>query len=289
LARRMRHPLVAHGPPWPTTLLLLLMGGAYGCVVRGVCYTAEDCSAGQSCQVRTGRCIEGECETQQDCGEGFRCVDSRCEPEQTGAFDCPSDMALIAESFCMDRFEASRPDATATSAGSDNSRATSRSGVLPWQVASNAEARAACEAAGKDLCSEQQWFSGCSGPQRQTYAYGDRYDPAICNGIDTYCFCGADSPCAERTPCPFAGCFRSCSADFGLEPTGSFPDCRNPDGVFDLNGNLWEHVKNGDATRVRGGAYNCSDSEQFHRCDYVPRTWTPSALGFRCCARPETR
>jgi hypothetical protein len=116
------------------------------------------------------------------------------------------------------------------------------------------------------------------------YSYGDAYDPLACNGIDTYCNCSADGTCGNDDPCPFAGCYYECGADFRLDPTGFHPDCRSPIGVYDLNGNLWEHVLDGDATRVRGGAYNCSDSETFHRCDYVPTTWTPTALGFRCCS-----
>ena len=45
---------------------------------------------------------------------------------------CPSDMALVGANLCVDKWEASRPDATAWSFGSDSSHATSRAGVLPW-------------------------------------------------------------------------------------------------------------------------------------------------------------
>ena len=57
-------------------------------------------------------------------------------------------MVKVGDSFCIDTYEASRPDATADSAGTDESLATSRVGVLPWQVADNQTARAACLAAG---------------------------------------------------------------------------------------------------------------------------------------------
>lgn len=75
--------------------------------------------------------------------------------------------------------------------------------------------------------------------------------------------------------------------EFKLAPTGAFPDCVNEYGVYDLSGNLWEHTAHGDDTTVRGGAYNCVDSERLHRCDYIPGNWQPTALGFRCCATPE--
>jgi len=65
--------------------------------------------------------------------------------------------------------------------------------------------------------------------------------------------------------------------------TGSFPRCANKHGVYDLNGNVWEVVESADGTvQLRGGAYDCADSELLHRCDYVP-DWIPAAQGFRCC------
>jgi hypothetical protein len=286
------------------------------CVIDSVCYTDEDCGEGRSCVTRganKGRCIEGECLEDADCGDpAFVCRDHRCRPRSVpadgaapdgatgdgptsdGTGDasaqddatsrCPAEMVAVGQAFCIDIYEASRPDATEQSAGSDDSRATSRKGVLPWRVAGNAEAQAACQAAGKDLCTPLQWRTACRGPGDTDYAYGDDYDPTICNGIDRFCDCGAGGACADRDPCPFAGCYHVCSAAFGLRPTGDSPGCRSTEGVFDLNGNLWEHVKGGDDTQVRGGAYNCSDSAALHRCDYIPGDWTPSARGFRCCA-----
>jgi hypothetical protein len=173
-------------------------------------------------------------------------------------------MVDIGGSFCMDRFEASRPDATAGSSGVDQSRAVSRAGVLPWVLFEGANengmARTACLAAGKDLCAAEQWWIACTGPDRTTYGYGDTYDPSACNGIDTFG-----------------------RSDFHLLPTGTLESCRSAWGVYDLNGNVWEHVLDGGLPLVRGGAYNCSDSAALHQCDYVPTSWTPSARGFRCC------
>ena len=97
------------------------------------------------------------------------------------------------------------------------------------------------------------------------------------------------SLCAGHSPCPFPHCYTQCGgehryAPFRLEPTGYNPGCTNGYGVFDMNGNLWEHVFGGDERSIRGGAYNCSDSVTLHRCDYIPGDWEPSARGFRCCA-----
>jgi formylglycine-generating enzyme required for sulfatase activity len=113
-------------------------------------------------------------------------------------------MAAIGN-FCIDIYEASRGDATAISAGSDGSRAYSVAGVLPWQVASNAEAALGCAAVGKRLCSPAEWQLACEGPDQTTYAYGDRYNATTCNGIDAFA-----------------------NYDFHLTATGGFPDARTP-------------------------------------------------------------
>ena len=68
-----------------------------------------------------------------------------------------------------------------------------------------------------------------------------------------------------------------------MDPTGNSPNCASDYGVYDLNGNVWEVVDHGDnKEHFRGGAYNCYNSEQLHRCDY-DADWGPSAKGFRCC------
>ena len=197
------------------------------------------------------------------------------ETQDTGG-PCPPDMALVDGDFCVDIWEASRPNATATSSGSDESQAHSAPGVLPWKVADNATASAACVAAGKRLCSEDEWYTACVGPTDTTYGYGDTYDADACAGGDAFCTCTDGSH--------YQGCYYACGGDPELQPTGTWPACTNGWGLFDVNGNLWEHIQGGTDSTVRGGAYNCGDAATFHRCDYVPSTWSPSARGFRCCA-----
>jgi formylglycine-generating enzyme required for sulfatase activity len=253
-----------------------ILPGFNACLVSEHCYSDADCDAPEICLVQEGFCGL-ECRRDADCGEGLLCLDHRCVTRaqardettpsaggQPPPLDCPEDMLNVGDSFCIDRFEASRPDATERSPGIDESRATCRRGVLPWQVDDNGEARQACIAAGKDLCHPSHWKIACEGSQRTVYGYGDSYDPLICNGIDTF-----GGPGSHR-----------------LLPTGSLPDCRSDWGAFDMNGNLWEHVLDGTDRTIRGGAYNCIDSQTLHRCDYIPSDWTPSARGFRCCLLP---
>jgi formylglycine-generating enzyme len=200
--------------------------------------------------------------------------DSSGDDDDTVVPTCPAGMANIDGLFCMDVFEASRPDATASSYGSDTSMAISQVAVLPWPVTSNAEADQACQGAGKRLCAADEWTVACMGPAVTAYPYGDTYEPQTCNGIDTFCTCEDGSF--------YEDCYWDCGADYHPTTTGELPGCTNGFGVYDISGNLWEHVQGGDSTTVRGGAYNCAHSDDWHRCDYIPG-WTPSALGFRCC------
>jgi sulfatase modifying factor 1 len=237
-----------------------------------------------------GGCIEetGESEPPEETDPGDETADpvDTWPPPETGLVDgCPVGMVSIGDAFCIDRWEASRPDATLTSNGSNESYATSRASVLPWKVTEQSQARDACEAAGKRLCTDEEWYTTCIGPAQTVYSYGDDYEPTTCNGIDSNCDCHGST--SETCACdehggPYEGCYYDCGGSYGLEATGSRPDCSNSYGVWDINGNLWEYVETSAEHTVRGGAYNCGDSAEFHRCDYVPG-WTPSARGFRCC------
>lgn len=226
--------------------------------------------------------------------EGADVVPARAPADRAlehGASPCPVDMVPIGETTCLDRFEASRPDATAASKGTDTSQATSRAGVLPWFPADITTARAACAAAGKRLCREDEIRTACKGPAETAYTYGNTYAPATCNGIDTFCHCDSAN-CAGAQPCPYPGCYnrgpdgvvgKGCGAALRVMPTGSFPGCVNEYGAYDLSGNVWELVDRGsNEAWFMGGAFNCMDSQAQHRCDSLVQG--VSARGFRCCA-----
>ena len=118
------------------------------------CVRPRVCGPGGHCRL--------ECTTERPCRSGLSCVGHRCRADG-GLISCPAEMAAVAGAFCVDRYEASRPDATASAAGSDDSRALSVAGVLPWQVASNELAESACAAAGKRLCTADEWGRACAG------------------------------------------------------------------------------------------------------------------------------
>ncbi len=171
-------------------------------------------------------------------------------------FGCPGhfEMTLLpTRDVCIDRFEASE------GAGG---QAVSRAGAIPWRQISQADAAAACAAAGKRLCTAAEWRTGCHGPDNTRYPYGEFYDAWFCNGAD------------RREGAP--------------TPTGSLTDCEGGyDGIFDMSGNLWEWVSGcGGGTCVAyGGSYydifgtnlDCDSTT-----DREPTTEVPN-IGFRCC------
>lgn len=203
---------------------------------------------------------------------------------------CPSDMAQISSTTCMDKYEASRPDATATSQGSDSSMAMSRPGVLPWMVnpmnsTHLSEFQSACIAAGKRICTKEEFFSACTGSSGFTYVFGNTFDREKCNCVDTFCddYCASNAiPPGSCNTSENCGYVYNC---FHVVPTGSFPECVNEYGIYDINGNVWEIVPSSSDPRgyeVRGGAFNCASPSVRLQCTFNAG-WNDLFAGFRCC------
>lgn len=222
------------------------------------------------------------CNSQDDDCDGLIDEGEVCTPV------CPTDMVAVGSAYCVDRYEASRPDATAASQGTDTTRAHSRAGVLPWMVnpmtsTHLAVFEAACRAAGKHLCTKDEWFAACTGPRLTTFVYGNKFDREACNCVDTYC----DDHCAEQslTSCTTA---ENCGYSyycFHEVVTGSFPACTNDYGTLDINGNVWEVVPSSSDSRgyeLRGGAFNCASPSSRVNCSFNAG-WTELYAGFRCC------
>lgn len=250
-------------------ILLVAMGSA-GCFVQRKCFGDDDCASGKVCDDH-GQCVL-QCGSAQECETGFTCLEGRCVPENDTPITCPEEMRAVANTFCMDVWEASRPDATDEDEGSDDSVALSRPGVIPWTAGIyenplefNEIAAAGCAAAGKRLCTEAQWTYACKGNGDRGYVYGDTYVPETCSG--------PDAPGV---------------VDLMPMPTGSFPGCVDEWGILDLSGNVYEHVQGGDGSTVRGGSHKSMDPRLEHRCDFVPVTFMPCfcSQGFRCCLTP---
>ena len=179
------------------------------------------------------------------------------------AGSCPDEMANMGRS-CIDRFEASRPDATAYEPGVEFGAARSVQGVLPWQPQSPVEAVSACAMAGKRLCGHEEWLAACTGslgPSGFLYPYGNAYKERVCNDFNAY--------------------------RHGAIPTGAMPGCVSRVGAFDMLGNAWELVLDADSApsiMVGGGYYSQqADCQTQYPAPQVPNSWYATDYGFRCC------
>ena len=188
---------------------------------------------------------------------------------------CPFEMMAVDTvnlDLCIDRWEASRSDATSGQPGIDDAGpATSRPGVLPWVAISRSEAVTACRAAGKDLCTAAQWQHACQyigyieidgGNPDWVYPYGESYVPDRCNGAD-------------------AGNGR-------VLPTGTMEECKvDVDrAAMDLSGNVreWIDEKIAGERAAYGGSFQSAGEAL--RCDVYDSLDSRTedlGTGFRCC------
>jgi hypothetical protein len=192
---------------------------------------------------------------------------------------CPFGMVLLNDginTWCMDHFEASRPDATNADPGSDASRAVSRAGVLPWTNISLRDARDACAGpagitfASKRLCEVDELVFACGGANRDTYPYGDNFIANTCNGQD--------------------------AAVGGVSPTGPTPQMGDQDfaacvsnrgeaALFDLSGNAAEFALSNNLGKVFGGSFASGAGEMTCQSSVDGQDASPQ-VGFRCCFDP---
>ncbi len=188
--------------------------------------------------------------------------EERAESEARRTTRCPEGMALVDFApVCMDRFEARVVDG----------RALSEEGQTPTDTITWNDALAACEAVGKRLCTVAEWEAACRGPEGRTYPYGDEYVRGRCNT-------GEESMPVDA---------------MHVRPSGSFEDCKTPEGVFDLSGNLQEWRSDldpsGSLRSTGGGSFSVPNNEVVcvrRSPTYLAPDRALSGIGFRCCADP---
>jgi formylglycine-generating enzyme required for sulfatase activity len=223
--------------------------------------------------------------------------------------------------FCIDRWEAHLVvvHGTAEAPHPHSHRpeeaqrylARSAPAVFPQAYINRPEASAACEAAGKRLCSLGEWYRACEGSKGTVYPYGPKREKGRCNVSKPHLLTklyGSDSrgwrydehfnnPELDEVP------------GF-LARTGEYSGCVSEDGVFDLVGNLHEWVadsvdsslprklplRDDIAAKVgknRGhgifmGGFFSTTSEHGEGCRFLTPGHEPKyhdySTGFRCCA-----
>ncbi len=168
--------------------------------------------------------------------------------------------------------------------------ARSRLRVVPSGYLTSFAAADACKAAGKRLCTLDEWKRACRGEQNRDFPYGDDYEHGACN-VYRYAHPAAtlhgNSAVGHLDPrlnrVTEAG-------DPMLRRTGATSRCASrwgDDAIYDMVGNLDEWVdKKGGA--FAGGFYSrstrsgCSAAISVH-----PRRYLDYSLGTRCCLSPK--
>src|SRR5262245_35598 len=177
---------------------------------------------------------------------------------------CPSEMVAIEGKYCVDKFEASTVEVKSDGSTVPHSpflpvtglrvRAVSKKSVTPQAYISRNEAEAACNEAGKRLCTDREWVTACKGPSGTTFPYGNERKGGYC--VDT----NRVAPLARlyelRTRYQFEPMNdpRLNQIPGTLAPTGSFGRCTNSFHVYDMVGNVHEWTSDPSGT-FRGGYY----------------------------------
>jgi hypothetical protein len=213
---------------------------------------------------------------------------------------CPPEMALVASSVCVDRYEASlferRPD------GSEEAHspyvppesghvyfAKSKAGVVPQAYVSGPQALAACRASGKRLCQPVEWRAACGGREGLAYPYGTTRVEGACHdkGAAPMLVYHGDSLKRGWGPAELNDSRLNQLANT-VAVTGAYPKCVNDYGLFDMVGNL--HEWSADPNGTFQGGYWLDTSQHGDGCAYRtiahPFDYHDYSIGFRCCADP---
>lgn len=212
---------------------------------------------------------------------------------------CPAGMVSVHGKFCIDAYEASVDVVNARGATlrrqspyhipkpDDRLRARTRRGVVPQAHISQEEAARACEAAGKRLCTDEEWVEACKGRQPTTYPYGDEHQPGRCNdkGVSPLRSIHGNKDGTEVFGIEAMNDPRLNQVPGSLARSGKFSRCRNSFGAYDMVGNLHEWTANPSGV-FRGGYYldnelhgaGCNYKTTGHNTKY-----RDYSIGFRCC------
>ncbi len=158
----------------------------------------------------------------------------------------------------------------------DGGRAVSVAGVAPGQVSWHG-ARAACEAAGKRLCSAVEWRVACSGAEPID---DDSTGSALDDFLEGRLYPYSDH---HRANWCYDGGNREKSKP---RTTGRMAGCRSPEGVYDLAGNVAEWVgASAEQAALLGGHFYLGDKAHCGAIyDVFGAGLSNPTTGFRCCS-----
>jgi hypothetical protein len=176
------------------------------------------------------------------------------------------------------------------------------------------EAAELCRAVGKRICDAHEWEGACAGsvgPAQEEYVWGRPRRETNAHHNVTRQKVWSHGPAPDRARCAMGswktpGCpgggWDQCGSN--TYPAGAFPGCASPFGVYDMHGNVAEHMNlpTSDAERGGGGYTEMKGSwfvfarMQVHEddCRWRAPRWHETRvmskashynyhLGFRCC------
>jgi formylglycine-generating enzyme len=180
-------------------------------------------------------------------------------------------------------------------------RAVSRAGAVPQGYLSYFTAKAACESAGKRLCTEGEWMTACRGDRARRFPYGDQFVRGKCNIyrlLHPAAILHGDSSVGHRDP--RLHLLLEAGKNPLLAATGSYAECKSTwgnDAIYDMVGNIDEWVES-ERGLFLGGFYARSSTKGCEtRVGNHARIYYDYSIGTRCCkgldqaepAAPSTR
>ncbi len=169
-------------------------------------------------------------------------------------------------------------------------KAVSRPGVVPNGYLSYPLAKRACEAAGKRLCTAEEWVRACRGQDDRAFPYGAAYVAGRCNVFreaHPAAVLHGDPSLGHQDP--RLNLVLDAAGLPLLRRTGQTPDCVSrwaEEAVYDMVGNLDEWVDD-EAGVFLGGFYSRSTKQgcEARVSSHAP-TYSDYSLGTRCCRDP---
>lgn len=249
--------------------------GETACTTGGTECSVDEICISDFCQPLAGTNEAETCDgVDNDCNGRIDDGNGQCAP-------CPYGMVQVfgvpgagTNGICVDAYEASRPDASASDGGSVELYAANWPGVMPWTGVDADIADEACRGTAinellpgavqqRRLCIGAELETACE----QVYPYGANFVGGSCNDLST---------------------------GEGVQPAGTFPSCcvSYPESkeICDLSGNVAEVVSTpflgyfgGSAADNNAEALSCTQDGIVSTGD---STLDPSFIGFRCCVVP---
>lgn len=189
------------------------------------------------------------------------------------------------------------PPMMAQESGQFVPKAVSKPNVQPQSFANKYVAEIACRNAGKRLCTRSEWYKACVGPEGPTsdypeyYPYGQNYIAGKCNSRSSV---WPPQVVWEGKTGIETGDPRLGTVSGSRQPTGSFPECKNAYGVFDMVGNVDEIVSDvspsgADKMVFVGSYYARKEGQMSTGCASIitahsAKGYYDYSIGFRCCA-----